>query len=312
MANFRQNQATVESPASSGKVTTITATGLQAFGLDFKFKLEPVGNLHYALEGFYQYHPYTNSVALAGDAESRFVLGDDGGAYGAGLAISYIHPSQNFLSVSAGYRRPGSELSPEIYWKAEGALAWKWVALVAGAEGIQSLNQDPYTGDVQNKPQLNTGGSSLYNSINRQFLAPYAGLNLRLGEHWRVEGRAQAIMAQRSYDSGQLFSLSLVKRFESDTRATVDNSFKEYDVEASVAKVSDKKQFVILNKGLAAGIQKGQRFDLYYFDYEGGNVLLARGVVLQVNSNQAVLQITTRFSNKYEIKEGTVARGVSK
>lgn len=309
-ANFRQNQALVEEPAASGNIETITSTGLQGINFELKYMLEPVGRLNYALKAFYQYHPFSNSTQNPTDRTAGFVLGDDGGGYGGGFILSYIHPSQNFLSLSAGYRRPGSEISPEIYWRFEGAMAWKWIALIAGIDGVTSLNQDPYTDDVTSKPDLNTGGSFIYNSINRQYSAPYVGANIALGTQWRVESRFQTFMAQRSFDSGTLVSLSLVRRIESDVRKVADNTFKEYELEASVSKVSPKKQFVILDKGLSHNVQKGQRFDLFHYDYVGGNLLLARGVIIQVNSSQSVLKLTTRFSNKHEIKEGTVARGM--
>lgn len=311
-ASFRQNTANIEEPAGSGRIETLGSSGIQSFGGDFKYMLEPVGNLYYALEGFYYHTPYSNKEKITNDKISNFVLGDDGGNFGIGGVVSYIHPNQNFFSVNVGYRRPGKELSAEIYWKAEGALAWSYVALVAGIEGVNSLNQDPYKTDPDNRPLFNTGGSSLYASLNRQFMAPYVGANIAFNKNWRVEGRYHSFMAQRAYDSGGLFTLALVKRVETDTRAKIEGSFKEYDLEASVAKVSPKKQFVILNKGLSHNVEKGQRFDLYHFDYLGGNVLLARGVIIQVNSEQSVLQLTTRFSNKHEIKEGTVARGMAK
>lgn len=311
-ATFRQNQALIEEPANSGNIETLTVSGIQSIGADFKYMLEPVGNLYYAFEGFYYHNTFSNKEKIAGDNVSNFLLSDDGGSYGVGGIVSYIHPNQNFLSVNVGYRRPGKELSPEIYWKAEGALAWKHFALIAGIEGVNSLDQDPYKTDPDNRPVFNTGGSSLYASLNRQFMAPYVGANIAFSKNWRVEGKFYSYIAQRSYDSGTMFTFALVKRVETDTRAKVEGSFKEYDIEASVAKVSPKKQFVILNKGLSQNVQMGQRFDLYYFDYVGGNVLLARGVIIQVNSDQSVLQLTTRFSNKHEIKEGTVARGLAK
>jgi hypothetical protein len=311
-ATFRQNQALIEEPANSGRIETLTASGIQSIGADFKYMLEPVGNLYYAFEGFYYHNTFSNKEKIAGDNISNFLLSDDGGSFGVGGIVSYIHPNQNFFSLNLGYRRPGKELSPEIYWKAEGALAWNHFALIAGIEGVNSLDQDPYKTDPDNRPVFNTGGSSLYASLNRQFMAPYVGANIAFSKNWRVESRFYSFIAQRSYDSGTMFTLALVKRVETDTRAKIEGSFKEYDLEASVAKVSPKKQFVILNKGLSQNVQMGQRFDLYYFDYVGGNVLLARGVIIQVNSDQSVLQLTTRFSNKHEIKEGTLARGLAK
>ncbi len=311
-ATFRQNTATIEEPAGSNRLETLSSSGIQSFGGEFKYMLEPVGNLYYALEGFYYHNPYSNKEKINNDNISNFLLGDDGGSFGVGGIVSYIHPNQNFFSVNVGYRRPGKELSPEIYWKAEAALAWTYVALVGGVEGVNSLNQDPYKTDPDNRPVFNSGGSSLYASLNRQYMAPYVGANIAFSKNWRVEGRYHSFIAQRAYDSGGMFTLALVKRLETDTRAKIEGSFKEYDIEASVAKVSPKKQFVVLNKGLSQNVEMGQRFDLYHFDYVGGNVLLARGVIIQVNSDQSVLQLTTRFSNKHEIKEGTVARGMVK
>ena len=306
-ASFRQNRADVQDGTTT---QSLTATGLQSVVGGLSYELEPVNRLHYTLEGFYRYHPYSNPDADDNDVTKNFVLGDDGGEYGGGLALSYHHPQQNFLSGRLHYRRPGSSLSPELAWQLEGAMAWKHVALVAGALGVQSLNQDAYTDEPENKPAINTGGSSIYNSINRQYIAPYVGVNFALGRNWRIETRYHVFTQARSYDTGSMITLSLATRHEPDTTMLVDQTFKEYELEASVVKLSPKKQFIIIDKGLDNDVRNGQRFDLFHFDYLGGNVLLARAVVIQVNAAQAVLKITTRFSNKHEIKTGTIARGL--
>ncbi len=307
-ANFRQNRAQVEN--GSNEIESITSTGLQGLGGMLSYGLEPVGRAFYTLEGYYKYRPYSNRDYTGTDVTKDFVLGDDGGDYGAGLAVSYRHPSQNFLSGRIHYRRPGTSLSPEIGWQLEGALAWKYFALVAGVQGVQSLNGDAYTDEPSDKPVVNTGGSQIYNSINRQYMAPYIGANIALGKKWRIEARYQTFTNVRSYDTGSLITLSLASRSEPSTVMLTDQMFKEYELEATVAKLSPKKQFIIIDKGLAHDVRNGQRFDLFHFDYLGGNVLLARAVVIQVNADQAVLKITSRFSNKHPIKEGTVARGL--
>ncbi|MBY0517382.1 MAG: hypothetical protein K2P81_10760 [Bacteriovoracaceae bacterium] len=311
-ANFRQNRSTFENPVGSGTNDSITATGIQAVGGALSYAFAPVGRLNYTLEGFYRYHPYTNTAYDSTDPKKGFVLGDDGTEYGAGLVLTYAHPNQNFLSFNIQYRKPGSELSPEINWQTEGALAWKYLALVAGAQGVMSLNKDAYTDDPQNKPAINTGGSSIYNSINRQYLAPYVGMNIALGQKWRVEGRYQTVTNVRSYDTGSLITLALATRVETNsTVRELDDKFKEYSVDATVVKLSPKKQFIIIDKGLSSDIQVGRRFDLFLFDYLGGNVLLGRAVAIQVNADQSVLKITTRFTTKHEVKEGTIARGLA-
>lgn len=307
-ANFRQNRADVLN--SSNEVESMTSTGLQGLGGMFSYGLEAVGRMYYTIEGFYKYRPYSNPDFTGTDVTKDFVLGDDGGDFGGGLVMSYRHPSQNFLSGRLHYRRPGKMLSPEINWQVEGALAWKYFALVAGVEGVQSLNQDAYTDEPSNKPVINTGGSQIYNSINRQYMAPYAGANIALGKKWRIEARYQTVMSARSYDTGSQITVSLATRSEPNTVMLTDQMFKEYELEATVAKLSPKKQFIIIDKGLSSDVRNGQRFDLFHFDYLGGNILLARAVVIQVNAEQAVLKITSRFSNKHPIKEGTVARGL--
>ena len=307
-ANFRQNRADVLN--TTNELESITSTGLQGIGGMLSYGLEAVGRMYYTLEGFYKYRPYSNPDFTGTDVTKDFVLGDDGGDYAGGVVMSYRHPSQNFLSARLHYRRPGAALSSEINWQLEGALAWKYVALVAGVQGVQSLNRDAYTDQPSEKPVINTGGSQIYNSINRQYMAPYLGLNLALGRKWRIEARYQTFTNVRSYDTGSLITVSLATRSEPDTVMLTDQMFKEYELEATVAKLSPKQQFIIIDKGLASDVRTGQRFDLFHFDYLGGNVLLARALVIQVNADQAVLKITSRFSTKHPIKVGTIARGL--
>ncbi len=308
-AVYRKNSANV---ILAGDTTSSEASisGAQAVGGTITYAFKPVERMHYALEGFYRYTPYANTVWDGTEANKDLVLGDDGNDFGAGLLMGYVHAGGNALGFKMGYRRPGKELSPEINWALEGALVWSRATLLAGVEGVSSLNQDAYTKDPQNKPVVNTGGSQLYNSINRQYLAPYVGVSVALGKEWRLEAKYQQVMQARSYDSGDLMVLSLARRAQPKAAREVDKRFKEYDLEATVKKVSPKKQFVIIDKGLAADVQKGMKFDFYFSDYLGGNVLIARGVVIQVTADQAVVQLTTRYSAKHEIKEGTFARGI--
>ena len=309
-ANFRQNRAEIQDPNNVGQTTGVTSTGIQSLigGMQFGFK--PVDRLHYSLEAFGRFPTYTNRTydSTTDDPTKDLVLGDEGPDYGAGLLVTYAHPSDRFITLRGFYRRPGKDLSPEINWLLEAAVAWRYFALVFGVDGVMSLNQDAYTSDPQNKTIFNTGNSELYNSINRQYVAPFAGFNIGLGKTWRIEARYQQVMNARSYDTGSLITVALARRVDPGPLVMIDKKFKEYDVEASITKISPKKQYVIIDKGLSSDITKGQRFDIFHTDYLGGNVLLATGVVTDVNADQAVVRITTRFSSKYQIKEGTIVR----
>ena len=47
--------------------------------------------------------------------------------------------------------------------------------------------------------------------------------------------------------------------------------------------------------------------DFYYFDYVGGNELIARGVVIKTQVSKAVVQINKRYGRR-RVQEGTVIR----
>lgn len=309
--NFRQNRADIEEPAASGEIERITSSGIQSLIAGMQYSFKPIERLHYSLEGFGRFMTYGNSAfdAATDNRTENLVLGDEGPDYGAALIVSYAHPSDRFLTFRGAYRRPGKDLSGELNWLVEGAVAWRYFALILGADGVYSLNQDPYTDDPENKPTVNTGGTALYNSINRQYVAPYAGFNIALGKSWRIEARYQQVLNARSYDTGSLVTVALARRVDSNPSIMIDKKFKEYDIEASITKISPKKQYVIIDKGLSSDVTKGTRFDIFHTDYLGGNVLLATGVVTDSNADQAVLRITARFSNKHQIKEGTIVRG---
>src|SRR5690606_17063135 len=71
-ASFRQNQAKF---LDSGTEESMTATGLQSVGGSMSYAFKPVDRLHYTLEAFYRYHPYTNQEADSTDRKKNFVLG---------------------------------------------------------------------------------------------------------------------------------------------------------------------------------------------------------------------------------------------
>lgn len=307
-ATFRQNRATAEYPSGSGSYVDTSSTGLQNIATQIQYGFAPVGRLYYALEAFFRYTPYTNASWDGTNPKDAMVIGNDGNDYGVGVMMTYAHPNRNFLSARVAYRRPGSSQSTQVDWMTEGALDWTRFALVGGAMGVISVNNDAYSHDPENKPVVNTGGTYLYNSVNPQWIAPYAGLNIALGKTWRIEGRYQQIVSARAYDTGSLMTITLAHRVEAGPDRQIDKAFKEYTLEANVTKVSPKKQFTILDKGLSSGVQTGQHFDCFQDDYTGGSVLIARGVVIKIGADQAVLKLTTRFSTKVEIKEGGVCR----
>jgi hypothetical protein len=304
---YRQNiSKTLNS--TTGDINSETSSGVQSTFLNMMFGFRPVGQLYYAIEGTFRYTPYTNEES-SGTNPGKLILGDDGNEYSVGAGVTYALKNKNFLSAKGGYRKPGKHLSSELFWQLEGALSWQFLSLIAGAEGVSSMNNDPYGSDATNRPVFETGSSGLYQNINRGWLAPYAGVNFAIGSSWRIELRASQVLSGKSTDLGTNLGISLFKREESQKTVNSDRIFKEYDFEASVTKISPKKGYVIIDKGISEDVQKGMKVDFYEFDYVGGNILLARGTVVKSGADTAIVKITHLYNSKKELKEGIVARG---
>lgn len=308
--SFRQNDSSKFNTITSSQEND-TSVGVQSTFFNFMYAFKPVGRLQYTLDGLIKYMPYTNEESTS-TKTGKLILGDDGAEYSFGLGVTYSSVKNNFLTFKGGYRIPGNDMSSEFYWIIEGALAWKTIALVAGVDGVSSFKNDPYEGDPQNKPLLNTGSTYLYNSTNREWIAPYAGVNFAFSPFWRIELRGRQIVTGVSTDLGTAFGASLIRRVDNNKSGKIDSKFKDYDFEGNVTKVSAKKGFVVIDKGLSDDISKGMRIDFFQSDYLGGNVLLARGVVLQVKASTSVIKVTEVFNTKSELKEGTLARGIFK
>lgn len=305
-ARFRQNQSKTIDVNTSDSVID-TSSGIQSAGLTLKYAFAPVDRLRYVIEGTFRYVPYTNEVSVMNDG--NLILGDDGNEYSAGLAVTYNASSNNYLSGRVGYRIPGSELSHEVYWQAEGALVWSRFALLAGVDGITSMGNDPYENDLGNRPVFNAGETFLYHGVNREMIAPYLGANIALGNTWRVELKGSQVVHGKSTDLGTNFSIALIRRSDEKQAKKVDKSFKTYDFEGSVSKISPKKGYVVIDRGLSSDVYKGMRIDFFENDYVGGNILIARGVVLQVKADSSIVKITNIYNTKVKLKEGTLARG---
>lgn len=285
------------------------ASGVQSIIARILYGFEPSNRTQFTLEGMFRYVPYTNDEITATSTDrNNLILGDQGNEYSFGVGATYSSLSNNHYTVRGGWRRPGDDLSTEFYWNGEIALQWKWVAALAGVDGVTSLKNSTYESEPTERPNWNSGVTQLYNSINREWIAPYVGLNFAFNPVWRVEFKASQVVSGRSTDFGTGFGVSLVRRMDQTDERIIDSRFKTYDLEATVVKVSEKKTYVVLDKGLNEDIEKGMRFDFFEFDYVGGNVLIARGVVFKVSADKAIVKLTHRFNLAKEIKEGIVGR----
>lgn len=306
---FRQNRAKSE---VNGESFDASSSGLQSTFFNLQFAFKKVDQIQYTLDGTFRYTPYSNNEFDQSPEEyEKLILGDTGNEISAGLGATFIGKKNNYFTAKFGYRRPGSDLSHELYWLVEGAMAWKYVALVAGVDGVSSLKSDPYENNENERPVLNAQ-TNLYNSSNREWVTPYAGINFSLGNFWRVELRGSQVVRGHSTDMGTAFGINLIRRVDKSDTVLMDNKFKTYDIEMTVTKVSAKKEYVVIDKGIADDVNKGMRIDFFEFDYIGGNVLIASGIVYKTKSDSSIVKITQRFNMKKELKEGLIGRAMLK
>lgn len=288
--------------------TLFTKSGLESTMLGFKYSFPMDGGMQYAVEASYRSATYTNDPYTPGDDRTTVALGDAGKDVSLGMGFSYYTKSQNFFSGRFLYRNPAETLSSEVYSEVEAAIVWPAFTFVLGVENIYSLNQDPYATDQTNKPDIDTGDSEEYNSINRSWTAPYVGMHLALGQMWRIEFQAKSKIYGVSTDLGNLYTLSLVRRnAKKENFKTLDAAFKEYKNEGSVLKITKNRSAVVVSLGIKDDVKKGTKVDFYHYDYIGGNQLIASGYAVKVSLSKSIVKITKRYS-KLRVQEGTVAR----
>jgi len=302
-ARLRHNRSVLFNN-TTGENDSENSTGLESTFVSALFSMKPLNRLQYSLGGIYRHRPYTN------EENGDLILGDEGRDYLIQMSGTYAFQGANFLSGSFGYRKPGTHLSSELNWQVEGALVWNAFSLLGGVEGITSLNNDPYEDDELSRPFYNTGSTLLYSSKNREIIAPYLGVNIAFHKHWRIEVKASEVVTAQSSDKGRTLEVSLFKRVDAPKASqSVDKKFKEYDFEATITKVSPKKTLISLDKGITTDLKKGMKVDIFEFDYVGGNLLIASGVVIEVTAETSLVKITHLYNSKKELKEGLVARG---
>lgn len=304
--NYRSNTS---SHFIGSDLETVQTTGPESAWVGFRYNWPRVEQIQYAIIGQYNQRLFTNEIYTVGTSISKLALADDGPNALFGLGMSYYTLSQNFFSGELLYRNPGTDISSEIVLRGEYAVLWKKFAALVGFESVTSMNQDAFSDDFENKPLIANGATAMYNSVNRSWLAGTVGLGFSLGKLWRLEFKATNILNGVSTDLGTRYTINFARRTSNTNSFEEKNqSFKQYTVDAVVTKVSKKGSGVVIDKGIAAGVEKNMKVDFYHFDYLGGNELIASGFVIKATASKSVVKITRRFSNR-PVKEGTIARG---
>jgi hypothetical protein len=302
---FRQN----ESQINGGN--TVTNSGIESYYGRAKFYFMEKVRHHLAAVGEYRVATYENkNYQFATSLPSNeLVLGDGGETIMVGGIYTYRRTTDHSFNLFAGYQVPGNDLSTEVVYKIDTALTWEKFALVLGGRGVYSMQDGKYSSNRDARPFQSTGATALFNSIDRQYFEPviemyYAFESFRMGLYG-----AQRMNGQNT-DQGTTLGLNLTFQGSQNRRNTREKikSFKEYNIEASIIKVSPRGKFAQIDKGLSEDIVKGMEFDIYETDYFGKNVLVAEAFAYEVGVKKAILKITKKVKN-VKIRSGFTVRG---
>lgn len=302
--SFRQNSSTNGTTSEE-----LSSSGVERVLGGAHYSFDPVGRWYYALEFSFAKTAYSNQFYPVGETlPSELVLGDDGQIVEGMLHTTFAKTRTSFYSASIGIRMPQEHLAMEIPWKLEAAWLFDRWAIVGGLKGITSMGDDEFTDNPSQKPRLPTGVTGLYNSVNREMMEPYVGA-YRAFDSWKIGVGYSQVISGVSTDKGQTLLASLSWSSSGITVAQKRlNTFKEYDTEATVNKVSPRGTFVKIDKGLTSDIQKGMRFDIFKTDFEGGNKLYASGIVYETGAEWSIIKITQTYQTDV-IQNGFTARG---
>lgn len=289
---------------------SLSNSGLESVFAGAKYSFSKIDQWRFALEAIYRQTTYSNTVYNVGEQlPDKIVIGDSGVYFSLLTHTTFDLSKKNIFSLSVGYTRTPGHISPEVPYRLETAFKGRKVALIGGVEGIFSLEQDEYTSNPETKPQMATGESSQFNSINKSFVMPYGAVHYSGSRKWSIGAKFGQIISGTSTDKGMEGSVFLTWRsigFKEDTR--VKNTFKSYEVEGEVLKVSPRGNFLKIDKGLADDIEKGMVFDIFKSDFLGENILYATGRVFKLKATSAIIKIVRKYKNK-SIEKGFVARG---
>ncbi|MCK5073034.1 MAG: hypothetical protein KAQ98_06375 [Bacteriovoracaceae bacterium] len=286
-----------------------SASGIESIALLGKIAFLPISRWHYAIEGLFRQKAYSNQKYTSGRApRGELVLGDDGYEMAVIGHLNFHRTKNHILGGYLGYNIPPEQLSHEVLYNLENAWVLNKWAFLLGLDGILSMQGDEYSDTPAQKPSISSGSTYLFNSVNRERILPYLGVNVVLGESWRVMARAGQVISGVSTDEGYEIKFGITwTSAESVKRKIKVGAFKEYNAEAIVIKVSPRGLFVKIDKGMSENVEKGQTVDIYKMDYFGGNLLVATGIVYDAGPQWSIVKIMKRYQ-KIPIKEGFTGR----
>ena len=286
----------------------LTNTNIESYHIGAKWHFSKAMGTLFSLIGDIRNTAYTNNIYTSGSApNNNIILGDDGMWIKGGVLFSTSLVSGHFVEGSILYQLPPEHLSDELVYDIHYLYKGTMASLLLGVDGVISLGNDPFNESLSSRPQMSTGVTNLFNSINRSWMRPKIEFGI-WGNSWGTRLFASRIFSGSSTDEGWSVGAGLTWIGSGiDSTNSLDREFKEYRDSATVSKISPRSNFVKINKGISSDLERAMSVDIYQSDFFGGNILIASGVIFSVDSDSAVIKVNKVHRN-IPIKKGFVVR----
>ena len=283
-------------------------TNVESYHVGGKWHFAKALGILFALEADVRNTAYTNNIYNQGQAPNQnIILGDDGLSLKAGVLLTKSIVPGHFLEGSLKYHLPPDHLSDELLYDVHYLFKGTMASLMLGIDGVISLENDPFGGSAALRPEMSTGVSSQFNSINRSWMRPKIEFGL-WGSSWGGRVFASRIFSGASTDEGWSVGAGITYIGRGiDSTNSLDRDFKEYQDSGVIVRVSPRSNFVKMDRGISQNIERGMSVDIFQSDFFGGNVLVASGTVFSVESDTSVIKIN-KIHRNIPIKKGFTVR----
>lgn len=297
----RQNES-----EESGK--NYSNTGFESFWLNFKFQFLNTEKFTSSIELLFRSTFYSNNNQMV--ESQQLILGDAGNEQALILNAGHKISNKFFLFGKAGINWPENVLSTEIIYDLKLSSLWEPIRLDIGVGGSISLYTSPYPSleAARSAFNLNTGGSNLFVSWNRQSTIPYMELSYLAGD-FNFGLNLAGVVAGKSTDNGIFTGLYISYHIGAIKEAFKGFNFVYSDFRSlgKITELGPKTEHIKIPFGTSDDLEIG---DKIYFFKEISNrreILMATGEIREIGVNWSIIGISEKL-NKIALDESLLAK----
>lgn len=287
----RQNQANVSGIDYSN-------TDFESFWLTLKYLLLNTNKLTSSVELLFRSTFYANGNDIV--QSQKLILGDAGNEEALFFNGGYKLSSKNFLFGKIGLNWPENVLSTEAIYDLKFSTLLDPIRLDLGVGGTISFYKSPYSSLAAARTAfgLNTGGSNLFVSWNRQSTIPYVELSYLAGDY-NFGLNFSGIVAGKSTDNGIFTGLYISYHVGAikEPFKGFNHVYSDFRILGKISDLGPKTEHIKIPFGTSSDLEKGNK--IYFFKEISGKkeILMATGEIEEVGVNWSIIKVAEKLNN---------------